>query len=313
MDYRITSTQRTKNQHYVSQFLLRRFVDKNERLHVYDKHSRKSFVSSTRNVASENYFYDLKVGNTEIALESVMTEIENAALAALNSIADSGSIAKLTNDCKANIALFMGTQMVRTRAALEALHQVEEGLRRVGPSKGLTPKIAPGLYMNDEQLKQMSLLNLQIANDLAPQFLSKDWMVYRDPKKQFVISDHPLVRQNYYPEDRLMGNNGITCKGIQIFMPLSPEFTLAFMCPTLAEPLREHQRTKMPDAEIPLLVAIDNGTPFDLVDDCVIYQNSLQIANANRFVFSSSKDFTLINKMLDATPSIARPKYLDVR
>lgn len=309
----MTNNQRTKNQHYVPQFLLRRFADKSERVHVYDKHSRKSFVSSTRNVASENYFYDLKVGNTEIALEPVMTEIENAALSALNSIADSGSIDKLTDDCKANIAFFMGTQMVRTRATLEMLHQAEEDLRRVGPSKGVTPETMPYLFMDDEQLKQISLLNLRIANDLAPQFLNKDWIVYRDPKKQFMISDHPLVRQNDYPENPLMGNNGIACAGIQICMPLSPEFTLAFICPTLAEPFREHQRTKMPDTEIPLLIAIDNGTPLDLVDDCVIYQNSLQIANANRFVFSASKDFTLIDKMLDATPSLAHPKYLDVR
>ena len=313
MESRVTNNQRTKNQHYVPQFLLRRFADKSERIHVYDKHSRKSFVSSTRNVASENYFYDLKVGNIEIALEPMMTEIENAALSALNSIADSGSIDKLTDNCKANIAFFMGTQMIRTRASLEALHQAEEGLRRVGPLKGLTPETMPNLFMDDEQLKQINLLNLRIANDLASQFLNKDWIVYRDQKKQFMISDHPLFRQNYYPENPLMGNNGIACEGIQIYMPLSPEFTLAFICPTLSEPFREHQRTKMPDTEIPLLIAIDNGTPLDLVDDCVIYQNSLQIVNANRFVFSASKDFTLIDKMLDATPSLARPKYLDVR
>ncbi len=309
----MTNNQRTKNQHYVPQFLLRRFADKSERVYVYDKHSRKSFVSSTRNVASENFFYDLKVGDTEIALEPLMTDIENAALAALNAIADSGSIANLTDECKVNIAFFMGTQMVRTRAALEMLHQVEAGLRRVGPSKGLTPETTPGLFMDDEQLKQMSLMNLRMANDLAPQFLNKDWMVYRDPNKQFMISDHPLVRQNYYPADPLMGNNGIACEGIQVFMPLSPEFTLAFICPTLAEPFREHQKTKMPDTEIPFLVAIDNGTPIDLVDDCVTYQNSLQIANSNRFVFAASNDFTLVEKMLDATPSVARPKYMDVQ
>jgi len=308
----MTKNQRTKNQHYVSQFLLRRFADKSERIHVYDKHVRKSFVTSIRNVASENYFYDLKVGNTVIALEPVMTEIENTALNAINSIADSGSIANLTDDCKANIAFFMGIQMVRTRAALETLHQAEEGLRRIGPSKGLTPEIMPNLFIDDEQLKKISLMNLQIANDLAPQLLNKDWIVYRDPKMQFIISDHPLVRQNYYSGNRLIGNNGIACEGIQICIPLSPEFTLAFICPTLAEPFREHQRTKIPDTEIPLLIAIDNGTPLDLIDDCVIYQNSLQIANANRFVFSASNDFTLVDKMLDATPSLARPKYVDV-
>lgn len=309
----MTNSQPTKNQHYVPQFLLRRFTDKRERLYVYDKHSQKSFVSSTRNVASENFFYDLKVGDTVIALEPVLTDIENAALVPLNAIADSGSIANLTNECKVNIAVFMGTQLVRTRASLEMLRQVEAGLRRVGQSKGLTPETMPGLFMDDEQLKQMSLRNLRMAIDLAPQFLNKDWMVYRDPNKQFMVSDHPLVRHNYYPFDPLMGNNGIACEGIQFFMPLSTEFTLAFICPTLAEPFRQHQKTKMLDTEIPFLVAIDNGTPIDLVDDCVTYQNSLQIANSNRFVFAASNDFTLVEMMLDATPSVARPKYIDVQ
>lgn len=309
----MADSQRTKNQHYVPQFLLRRFADQNERVNVYDKHHRKAFLSSTRNVASENYFYDLKIGDTEIALEPVMTEVENSALDALNSIAGSGSLSHLSDDCKVNIAFFMGTQMVRTRGALEMLHQVEEGLRRVAPSKGITPENMPGLFMDDDQLKQMSLMNLQMAQELAPQFLNKDWMVYRDPSRRFLISDHPLVRHNYYPADPLMGNNGLACEGIQIYLPLSPEFTLACICPTLTEQFREHQRTKMPDTEIPLLVAIDSGNSIDLIDDSVDYQNSLQIASANRFVFSAFNDFSLIEKMLAATPTVARPRYMDVQ
>lgn len=309
----MANSQRTKNQHYVPQFLLRRFADEQQRVNVYDKHHRKAFVSSTRNVASENQFYDLKIGDAELALEPVMTEIENAALADLNSIVEIGTISQLAADSKANIVFFMGTQMVRTRAALEMTHQIQDAFRRVAPSKGITPDNMPGLFMDDEQLKQLSLMNLKMANELAPHFLNKDWLVYRDPQRRFLISDHPLVRHNYYPVDPLMGNNGLACEGIQIYLPLSPEFTLACICPTLAAQFREHKQAKMPDTDIPLLVAIDTGNPIDLIDDCVDYQNSLQIASGNRFVFSSCNDFSLIEKMLSANPALARPKYMDVQ
>lgn len=310
----MADNQRTKNQHYVPQFLLRRFVDKNEQVNVYDKHQGRAFPSSTRNVASENHFYDLKFGDIEIALEPAMTEIENSALGALNAIADSGSLSHLSGDSKGNIAYFMGTQMLRTRGALEMLHQIEEGFRRVAPSKGITPENMPGLFMDDDQLKQMSLKNLQkMAKEFEPQFLNKDWLVLRDPDRRFLISDHPLVRHNDDPANSLMGNNGIACEGIHIYLPLSPEFTLTCLCPTIADQLREDQTSKMPDTEIPLLVAIDSGNSIDLIDDIVDFQNSLQIASAYRFVFSASNDVSLIEKVLAANPTVARPKYMDVQ
>src|SRR5438105_3087424 len=50
---------KTKRQHYVPQFYLRRFSQDGKRIHVYDKILRKTFPDGIRNVAQESYFNDV--------------------------------------------------------------------------------------------------------------------------------------------------------------------------------------------------------------------------------------------------------------
>lgn len=306
--------QPVKNQHYVPQFLLRRFTDENGQMHVYDKHRRKSFVSSTRNVASENYFYDFKVGDTDVSFDPAMDQVEGVALDALNSVADSGSISHLDDDGRARIALFMAVQMRRTRGAFEGHRHLLEGFQRAGTTKGITPQNMPDLFPSDSQIRQWAVENIGTAEELAPHFLTKDWVVYRDPGRGFLISDHPIVLSNVHQRGA-WGNDGLACRGIQIFLPLSTEFTLACLCPTIAEDFREYQRSKVGCLAVQqlLLSGIDSGSPVDLPDACVPRQNFLQAANAHRFVFSASDDFSLVEDILDAHPELARPKYVEVR
>ncbi len=169
--------------------------------------------------------------------------------------------------------------------------------------------------MDDEELKMSSLVNLGIAEELAPQFLNKSWLLNRTPPdSSFYISDNPIVRKNYHPPSPLMGNNGLACPGIQIHMPLSPTITLSFICETLVEPFREHKKTKMaPDASIPLLDAIDSGQPLLIERENVVHLNSLQVAHANRFIFASTDDFSLVNEMLESNPELAKPPQLVVQ
>ena len=48
-----------KKQHYVPQLHLERFTTDGERLYVYDKFSKKTFISNKRDVAEENFFYNI--------------------------------------------------------------------------------------------------------------------------------------------------------------------------------------------------------------------------------------------------------------
>ena len=47
-----------KKQHYVPQGYLRRFANARGQLYVFDKYTRRSFVSAVHDVANGNYFYD---------------------------------------------------------------------------------------------------------------------------------------------------------------------------------------------------------------------------------------------------------------
>jgi hypothetical protein len=48
-----------KNEHYVPQFYLKKFVGKNELVYAFDKFTKKSFCAKVRNIASETRFYDI--------------------------------------------------------------------------------------------------------------------------------------------------------------------------------------------------------------------------------------------------------------
>ncbi|HEX3657216.1 MAG TPA: DUF4238 domain-containing protein [Pirellulales bacterium] len=304
-----------QNQHYVPQFILRRFHNEDGRLHVYDKWTRRSFVSSARNVAAETGFYDIKVENEVVTLEPVMCEIESAALGAINALTDNASLASMSVEDKYAVAYFFGVQAMRTRSARDLVKQMQEAFRRILPEKNLQESDLPaGFFMDEEQLRMASLMNLRIADELTPHLLNKAWLLNQAPPEcSFLISDNPLARHNDHTSD-LRGNGGLACRGIQIHMPLSPTVTLSFLCETLIAPFREYRRTRLcPGEPLPLLDAIDFGRPLPIANDSVTHLNSLQVANATRFVFASNDDFSLVERMLDENPNLAKPDQVVVR
>jgi len=76
-----------KNHHYVPQSYLKRFaipVDKPDeasdkrQIHVFDKFTKRSFLTNVRNVASETYFHDIPEDNLAKLLEWVQQEYRDA-------------------------------------------------------------------------------------------------------------------------------------------------------------------------------------------------------------------------------------------
>ena len=231
---------RTKNQHYVPQFILRRFSNVAKKLWVYDKWTRRKFLSSPRNVASENAFYDVEFDGERISLESAMCDIEDSAIGTLNSIIENRSIGGVTRVEKERVARFLATQMMRTRAARDEFQQSQDALRAGLLAKNINESQLPAGFFDDEEgIKRGSLANLGIAEELMPHLLEKAWMLDAPHgDATFIISDNPLVRRNANPPSPYWGNNGIACEGIQIYMPLSSTLTLCLLCQTLVAPFR---------------------------------------------------------------------------
>lgn len=123
-----------KNQHYVPQFYLKYFAD-NDKLYVFDKINKKSFLTNVRNIASENYFYDLPLelisddmkdefsAVDKQELEKVMASIEYYCKNNFDSLITSFVLGNpkrlydmdiLTDDLRSEMAFFMATQVLRT-------------------------------------------------------------------------------------------------------------------------------------------------------------------------------------------------------
>jgi hypothetical protein len=107
--------------------------------------------------------------------------------------------------------------------------------------------------------------------------------------------------------------------GIEIYFPLSPRLTLGMLCPSIADAIYDQLARAVPasndvDAAIAgdpspqarLIIAMAGGTTVNAGAEGSVFFNSLQIANAERFVFSLDGDFKLLADMIGHFPSLKR-------
>lgn len=221
----------TKNQHFVPQFLLRHFATgRDEDVQIFDSTRNKVRSSSTRRVLSQNNFYD-----DDNAVEKFLAEkVEGPAAAAVNSIVadpnraiEPGLPALLT---------FIAVQMARTPGTQSQALDFVDGFssmifEQFAELNGHSIESVRNLKWRptDERafrnrLLLRSVLNRWLLEDLSWHVLSNGTAL------PFVISDHPAVQYNWYlrnSEDP--SHTGMTKRGVQIFLPLSPSVTLALI------------------------------------------------------------------------------------
>lgn len=300
-------SQQTKNQHYVPQFMLRAFSNSESRVSVFDKSTGKTFVSSPRNMASENGFYDFKIDGVPGTLEPLFCDIEERAAPLMQEIVAERSLNVLSHKDRLVLAEFVGIQSLRTKANRQMLHQLEQVFETVLPSKGFAPDQIRSLVSPDEEsIKMQSMYNLDIAKQLACSLAKKSWFLAAPPEAtEFLISDHPVVRWNHLKPDAYMSNNGFESVGIEINVPLAPTISLSFLCRDIIRRLRNLQNSTR--KFLPRLSAIKSGTPERLDIAALEHLNALQIAGATRFVFSAANDFTFASKLVDSHPEIVNP------
>jgi hypothetical protein len=154
----------------------------------------------------------------------------------------------------------------------------------------------------------------------GPAFNEKDWaLLATDREHPFLIGDHPLTKHNMIDRGP-RGNLGLKAEGIKLYLPLSPELTLALWCPShrraIEDGLQRLEQTRnasFPSKEVtrnaratvvPVLEAIRTGKPMHASTENVEFSNSLQVSTAERFVFSCTDDFTLVEQMLAANPNL---------
>ena len=66
---------KVKRQHYVPQFLLRKFANDDEKLSVFTRNERLSFRASPKDVACQRYYNAAKLESGEIDTQTVEKEL----------------------------------------------------------------------------------------------------------------------------------------------------------------------------------------------------------------------------------------------
>jgi hypothetical protein len=299
-----------RKHHYVPQFILRNFASSGqEHLHAFDKSNGNTFKIAVGDAAAEKGFYSFDTDEVKGCAEEFFTDIETKASPLVQKIVSDQKLPKLSSKHKAVLAVLMVSQMLRSKNHRAISGQIVDMVRDLAVSEG-TPEFIEWVGENDkEKEKQMAIMSLKDQLlDLTPALADKDIFLYlSNPADPLLIGDSPLTRMNTINQSRLYGTTGLASQGVEIYLPLSPHLALAFMCPSIAEKMKQLvliRGREAPDVAFEYLLALEYSRPITLDSSNVAFLNSQQVIAAERFVYSDSSDFSLVHEMLKGDESL---------
>jgi len=207
------------------------------------------------------------------------------------------------------LAGFVVLQLLRTRGFLERFRHIGQTMVETIRERGLEPPSEWDEHLTAERTREAYLRVIPGSlRDFLPHLLKKDLLLFKtDNSVPFCISDNPVALNNTVNDgDGIRGTLGLAVQGIEIYLPISKNLTLAYICPSvgMAYELEKSNLRRMGgffnEDAFYYLQARDTGKAMALKPDNVRFQNSLQIRNAERFVVSSLNDFA------DAADMVAR-------
>jgi hypothetical protein len=328
----------SKNHHYVPQFLLKNFCfGKKNKVWVYDKKLDKKFETNIRNVASETKFYEmqgkeiiqrwnedwkrmisdapegikgaLEKGEFNVSMEKGFNVLEENVSTIIQRIIKNNTIADLSADEKAVVALFFAVQMVRTKTYIDKIKYTNELLLKKIMEMGFTKEQASKSFpLDDTDLKFFHMRQITDANKFLPYFLDKIWVLYKTSAGfSFYIGDNPIVLQNQN-DTGFRGNLGLAVKGIEIYLPIAKNYVLALLCPSIGDMIIdvENKLNMVPNYQpvvgrdyiMQMFRGIRTGAAVQIRAESITNLNYLQVLFSSRFVFANKDEFSLVEEMI---------------
>lgn len=301
--------------HYVPQFLLRNFRGGTKsQIHVFDKHTGKTFRAGANKLAAEKGFYDVPRAAGR-SFEPMLANLESYSAEIIARIVARSSIAELSTDDRGVLSHFFAAQLVRVPHWRNAIGSVNSLLRAKLSSRGIDPEDVGLPELTGDKLQAAGLLWFQDIPEFVPYFRNKDWVLYTTGKQALYLSDNPLTLHNHRDATH-RGTLGIGVLGIELYFPLSPELCLGMICPSRREEAEATltQAMALPTKTGEMANAVARLTDFatatstmgriELSEDNVVHLNSLQVQSSARYCYSSVSNFDLIREMLETEPSL---------
>lgn len=286
----ISAMNKPNKQHYVPQFMLREFASLSKKIHktwTLDKKTQNIWLASVREVAHENQFYEHTDPNGDhIELESLFANIDFVGADVCKKILESKTL-RLPSKDLVWLSYIVASQMIRTLAAQKNIENIRKLIiHKWGPDVSAEGDNRTIGEYGPKDDKECFLKSMQDVPEYAKILQEKVWLLEESPSDYpFIIGDNPVTRYNmidHWPH----GSLGLKKRGIELYMPLSPRYSIHIICPVIAEATLRFPEL-LPSKQVN---AMKNGTPICLKSENVEFTNSLQVIGAERFVFSKDRN-----------------------
>lgn len=247
--------QEVKNQHYVSQFYLRKFgtgKKSGRSVYVFNKKILKISMQRIKDIANKEYFYDLDIENmgklcseeNKQILEEVFGRIETATSPIFDSI-----INKIENAYKSNMKIltneneitleerevfseFLATQYIRTNSFRECIASIYEMPLEKVKEMSKEKEIETQISEKDKRGLHINFLLRNFIEKIPVNYFSKRrWIFnYNTTDKKLCTSDNPIN----IVQIRDFGPYGVGLATADFLVfPLTPKISLYMVHPSL--------------------------------------------------------------------------------
>ncbi|GEM_PF-384523 len=206
-----------KNQHYVPQFLLKKFSAGNSSISKYlIQDNRIISTCSIKRECSKDYFY------SDVKIEEKLSDIESSNAITIKKI-EEGGLSTISQVERKHLYAFILLQDMRTKQAADDTSQVFEDLKSFLLQKGVTKDIEEALNKVDTSVKHSVMINLLTFTDIAESIYDlKCKLLVNKTKTVFITSDHPVVKYDQFYERIKAPYYSLSSIGIEYILPISP-------------------------------------------------------------------------------------------
>lgn len=315
--------QKTKKQHYVPRCYLEAWqIDNTYQVHVYDKKLDSIRKNSINDIASENYFYDVRPKDifSESTLQkmrdkgflvdgdqpsqgiekTLANEVEGNFSKLLKHIIDQARTATpwiinncyfISNEQKSELSAYLAIQYIRTKQVRKDIEDTadcfSQALKDMGASEELLKEYA--LQKGESKnIHAKMFLDLEYVSEIALSFMNLTWILaINKTKKKLYTSDNP-IGTHAHVKHPFMSMSGLQSRGVEAFFPISPECVLVMFDGSY------HSNLVCLERKFIAIEDIEN----------INYYNSLCALHSERCIYSTDGDMSIIEIMKHNNPKV---------
>lgn len=216
-----------KRQHYVPRFYLRNFSpgENGKAIGVYTLATGRFIrFAKLKNQAYRDYFYG-KSGR----VEEILSEFDDFSASAVARVLQTNFLPRMSSPDRFYLLMFAVFLHYRTLYSAEESQEMLEKVHKVVASHGELTSKSP--YDFQGTLENHIVMSLDCAADAMPFVWDMEYRVLiNKTDTPLITSDNPSVFYNQLMEHKKTfgSNTGLGCRGLQIFLPLSPSHCILF-------------------------------------------------------------------------------------